>query len=75
MQAFVITSMEAAWTGARKGSEESIAKNHVLMGILEEIVCTNVVLTVVEMDLVAASPEFAMKVARTDGVVYNVEHV
>lgn len=45
------------------------------MGILEEIVCTNVVLTVVEMDLVAASPAFAMKVARTDGVVYNVEHV
>lgn len=45
------------------------------MGILEEIVCTNVVLTVVEMDLVAASPEFAMKVARTDGVAYNVEHV
>lgn len=37
--------------------------------------CTNVAPTVVEMDPVAASQEFVMKVARTDGVVYNVEHV
>lgn len=48
---------------------------HVILDILEEIACINAAHTVVEMDLVAQSLEFVMKVVRTGGAVHNVEHL
>lgn len=41
----------------------------VRMGTLDLIVCINAALTVVEMDPVAASREFVMKVVKKDGWV------
>lgn len=59
----------------QKDTKEDTAKNHVRMDILGQIVCTHAIPTVVVMDPVATFPEFAMKVARVDGVALNVEHV
>lgn len=67
--------MEAAWMDVQKDTKEGTAKNHVHMDILGWTVCTHAIPTVVVMDPVATLPEFAMKVARMDGVAPNVEHV